>query len=275
MVDNLCEWQSERLNLHVVVVDNNSPDSSFQILSDRYREAEIVDVLSTDRNGGYSYGNNYGTRYAIEKYDPQYIAIANPDVVLDVETIEKLLDTFKYDDRIAMCSPIMKALDGSYEVRPWQIQTYKGDLAECWLLGKPHVSPLPPVIIGENNTMITEALPGSFFVIRRDCFEEVSFLDENVFLFCEERILGRKIKEAGYLAAFRIDLFYIHAHSVSLNKALNVKKQQSQLLKSRRYYLETYDHCGKFSMAVLRIAQSLYMLQLSGYLFLKDLRRWI
>ena len=39
-----------------------------------------VDVIQSDKNGGYSYGNNYGAFYLIDKYMVDILVIANPDV---------------------------------------------------------------------------------------------------------------------------------------------------------------------------------------------------
>ncbi len=48
----------------IVLVDNHSTDDSWeqlQVLKD-----EKVDLIRTEKNGGYGYGNNTGIRYAIE-----------------------------------------------------------------------------------------------------------------------------------------------------------------------------------------------------------------
>lgn len=40
----------------------------------------MVVSYSSDKNGGYSYGNNYGAFYLIDKYMVDILVIANPDV---------------------------------------------------------------------------------------------------------------------------------------------------------------------------------------------------
>ena len=63
---------------HIVIVGNLSPDGSFWQL--KSLAGDKVDVIQSDKNGGYSYGNNYGAFYLIDKYMVDILVIANPDV---------------------------------------------------------------------------------------------------------------------------------------------------------------------------------------------------
>lgn len=46
----------------IVVVDNCSTDYSLSKLT--CLKSDKIDVIQTDKNGGYAYGNNFGCRYA-------------------------------------------------------------------------------------------------------------------------------------------------------------------------------------------------------------------
>ena len=52
---------------HIVIVDNSSTDNSY----DRLKKlcSDRIDVVKTDRNGGYGYGNNFGIKYLIKNYN--------------------------------------------------------------------------------------------------------------------------------------------------------------------------------------------------------------
>ena len=60
----------------IVVVDNLSTDNSFEKL--KKIEGNKIDVILSDKNGGYSYGNNYGAFYLIDKYKIDILFISNP-----------------------------------------------------------------------------------------------------------------------------------------------------------------------------------------------------
>lgn len=216
-----------------------------------------IDLLKTDRNGGYSYGNNYGADYALRKYDSQYIAIANPDIQIDEDTFIRLLDTFDHDTSVGMCSPVMRDIHGAYCVYSQRLPQWKDDLGLCFHTNKVRtiITENYPLLKDNPNYVLTEMLPGSFFVAKSACYRKAGMLDEGVFLFCEERILGYRMKAAGYKLVLRADLFFTHIHSTSIGKAYKTINTQKLIFQSRRYYNRQYNKAGRMKLALLYIAQ--------------------
>lgn len=254
LVESLKNWNQEKLTFQAIVVDNCSTDQSFEQLSECFSSTSFVDVIRSEKNGGYSYGNNFGARYAIEKYAPQYIAIANPDIQIDQDTMIELLKTFEVDEKIAMVAPAMKNTKGEYRIYSQKLPTFQDDFRACW------TEKAPPSVITENNKTIpghenmilTEMLPGSFFAVKSSCFQEAGMLDEGVFLFCEERIIGKRFKDLGYKLILRSDLFFVHAHSVTIKKAMDNLKTWKIIWRSRIYYQKEYNKENKQKLALLR-----------------------
>lgn len=90
-----------------------------------------------------------------------------------------------------------------------------------------------------------EKLDGSFFAFRLKDFLEVGGFDENIFLYCEERILGRRFGDAGKKIGLVKDAKYIHCHSVSIDKVYNeVAPKMKLLYESRLYFQRKYNHIG-------------------------------
>ena len=58
-----------------------------------------------------------------------------------------------------------------------------------------------------------DTLPGSCFVVRSTVFKEIGLLDEATFLYCEEQILAKKIKDLGLTNAISIKDSFIHNHT--------------------------------------------------------------
>ena len=270
LVDSLLKWKQNRFRRKLIVVDNCSPDDSFEQLRERYQNLEDVDVLKSERNGGYSYGNNFGARFAIETYHPDYIAIANPDIIVDEDTVASLLDTFGQDDLICGCSPVMKNLQGEGEAKTNRLPTYRDDLRVSFTElrpGKHEDEPKELVFLDDYpDTVLTESLPGSFFVVQTDRYSEVGMLDENVFLFCEERILGFRVKQRGWKFATRADLSFQHIHGASIGKSLKALRTRRIMLDSRLYYEKTYNRVGFVRLLWLRIVMwaSLAVMYLLG-----------
>ena len=66
-------YKTYRESKRIVVVDNHSPNDSYTRLSAIYDNEEYKDVtvIKTERNGGFSYGNNYGFDYVVNHFDYQ------------------------------------------------------------------------------------------------------------------------------------------------------------------------------------------------------------
>lgn len=264
LADSLVTWDSPELELHIIIVDNKSADDSYRSLKRKYAHIENVDVILSERNGGYSYGNNFGARFAMEQYQSNYIAIANPDIQIDCETVLRLLETFDADDQIGMAAPVMKDTHGNFEIKSLKLPTYKEDLLACFNSTTAYsvLSGKFEYLNGNKSMIITQMLPGSFFVMKSAYLKEIGMLDENVFLFCEERILGRKLLDRNYKLVLRADLYFIHAHSVTINKAYDRVKSWRILMNSRFYYEKNYNQCSMIQLLVLKICMQLFIIGL-------------
>ncbi|MDS9385705.1 glycosyltransferase, partial [Streptococcus pneumoniae] len=64
----------------VIIVDNLSTDDSYHYL--KRLEGEKISVYQTQRNGGYSVGNNFAARKAYNM-GVDILFISNPDVDID------------------------------------------------------------------------------------------------------------------------------------------------------------------------------------------------
>jgi len=71
-------------NFEVIVVDNGSQDGSVEMIRKKFPE---VHLIINEQNLGYVKGNNQGIKFALEKFNPDYIVLANSDI----EFIQKKL----------------------------------------------------------------------------------------------------------------------------------------------------------------------------------------
>lgn len=246
-------------DFHIIVVDNRSKNESESILNDKYHANSKVDFIVSDINGGYSYGNNYGAKYALNKYNSEYIIIANPDVILENDTIPKLIDCFCLNDNLAMIAPIMKEKDGSFSKKTIKLPNYYDDILACTFKFDKGRCFKDPVYTDYNRLIETEFIPGSFFAIRADVLKEIGFLDDGVFLYCEERILGRKLLNLGYKAAFVNDLFFVHNHGTSTSTVYNKIETLKLTHKSRIYYYENYQNINPIQKIFLKFMMKLFI----------------
>lgn len=100
------------------------------------------------------------------------------------------------------------------------------------------------------------ALPGSFFMVKTGCFtpgDLKELFDKHVFLYYEEKILGQKLKKMGLKELLVTDAYYVHAHSVSIDKSYKkISEKQKLLHKSKLYYYEHYLELGEMKLTAAR-----------------------
>ncbi len=66
--------------LHIIIVDNCSPNDSFDTLTRKYHSEKRVSVIKNQSNAGYAKGINFGYDYARAHFTPSYIVAMNNDM---------------------------------------------------------------------------------------------------------------------------------------------------------------------------------------------------
>lgn len=96
-------------------------------------------------------------------------------------------------------------------------------------------------MIGEGLARV-ECVAGCFFLAKVSCLDAVGFLDENVFLYNEENILGIRCRQNGFMEVLATDLFYRHNHA-KIRRDLSFREKIRAThfsYQSRKYLCKTY-----------------------------------
>lgn len=260
---HLCEMIKDYSNIHhIVVVDNLSPDDSFEEL--QKFQSDKVDVIQSDKNGGYSYGNNYGAFYLIDKYGVDIIFIANPDVEFTSEFVADMVAAIESSE-VDATSGVMLDAQGKLSDVNCKLLSLSEELLACTVFTKQFFKPFQDKTLNyaknDDKYIYTGFLPGSLFAIKADVFKAVGGFDDKVFLYYEESILRRKFDKLGYKMAILKNQSFYHMHSVSINKSLAKIKQYKHFCESRYYLFEHYMDCNWLQLLALRIfsAYGFYM----------------
>lgn len=249
----------------IIVVDNNSTiKDEIKILKEL--ESEKVEVLSSEKNGGYAYGNNLGLKYLEKIGSYEYVAISNPDVYVDEETLVKCLDYLKSHNKVAIVAPRMHFVTGPARRAAWKKRTPIIDIAnstritECLLF--------PFFKKGEYTKkdyeiedLKVDCIAGSFFIAKYDSLKKVNYLDEETFLFYEEDILGDRIRKAGLEIHLLNNLKFMHYESQTIGKLMSLFRKQDILFNSRIYYQKKYNN-ARISLVFFHILRYVRKIEL-------------
>ena len=243
----------------IVVVDNLSTTmGAFEKL--KKLEDEKVYVIQSDKNGGYNYGNNVGIHYLEEKKEEyDYIIISNPDIEIEEEAIEKCLNVFDESKEIAIVAPRMFNKNNKPIRRSaWKLRTVGLDII--------HATRFLEILFykklrrGEyseedykNPILEVDAISGAFFIIKNDILKEIGLFDENVFLFYEEDILAKVLKEKNYKTISLNTQKFIHYESQTIGKTFSYYNKMKQLFRSKMYYQEKYNQINKIQKLIFEI----------------------
>lgn len=229
----------------VIVVDNLSPNGSFDELK-KIQTDDII-VVCSDKNGGYSYGNNIGAKVA-DGLGMDIVFVSNPDVDVEEEAIIKIVQAMVEHSEYAILSGVEYNIKGEVDLPVvWHAYSYWDDLLDCLVLTRKLQRGKKDIDLNQQPAEVVEVdlVKGSFFAVRMSDFRSVDFFDDNVFLFCEERILAKKMQDKGKKVGLLTNAIYFHNHSTSINQTYKKKSQQIALLyKARYYYNVKYNQIG-------------------------------
>lgn len=236
----------------VYVVDNASTDGSDKILRESFDGDESVIFIRAEENNGFSAGNNIGLRLAVGQ-GCEYVLCTNNDVLFSdgaIETMAAVLDNehdvavvgpkvFNGDGTVQRCTKgIMNAKTFVFSKKPWIYFDIFGISRKYRYAKYDYEQPIYP----------TGMVSGCCFMIRADVLAEIDYLDEKIFLYHEEDVLGAKLRKIGRKVKLETAATIVHfgGASTSKNKAFT----RYHAFKSGLYYLKAYAATSKLGFAV-------------------------
>lgn len=227
----------------IVIVDNASPNQSFEILSNQYMENSNVKVVAAPKNGGYSYGNNIGIREADKIGDFSYYCIMNPDVIIPENYFEDLCIELSARKDYAIITTMMIYPDGlDLSKIAFRLRTPKEIYRDHFLLARKanRNCTIKYKYVG-SGLIEADAVPGSFFIIGAKVFHEIGLFDDNIFLYNEESALGLKLRRIGEKSLINITKYFIHNHIYEKDSKEVWVRYKEDFNKVLNEYKVTYD----------------------------------
>jgi GT2 family glycosyltransferase len=244
--------QQRNVDYENIVVDNCSHTEDLSQLV-AFCSRESITLLQSAENKGFSAGNNIGLRYAAEK-GYKYALIINPDVEVEAaDYLFNLSNKIEADNDIAVIGTDIVNIVGLHQ-NPLQELGYWDEL--FWFFD--FITGNPSYLTDYTKSGYCEKLSGCCFMVRLSFIEEIGFLDENTFLYCEEPILAKQVKMAGKKMYYMADIRAKHAHIKSSKGS--VKKRIEWFVQSRIYYLKYYSGYSKLALWFLVLSKKLYLM---------------
>lgn len=267
LINNILNYQ---IVDKIIIVDNNSNN----LIKEKLKElvSPKVELIENNINKGFAYAINIGCKKLIEEFGKCKLIISNADIIIDKESdIKNLLNLLDNND-IGIVAP----------------QVFEnGNINRGWKNPSPLIDSLMNIVYihrfirkkyvfyseehYKDKTSLVDVVSGCFFLTRSDVLEEINFLDESTFLYYEENILAKKVKNINKDIIVCNDIKIIHNHSVSIDKNLKKIKKLKIQKQSQYYFQKTYNHANILERILLKLTAFISRLILTVYYFFKDL----
>ena len=251
-----------------LLIDNHSTDYSYKRL--KKLECSKTKVILSPKNGGYGYGNNIGLRYS-SKIGADYSIVCNPDTEFSESAIINSLKLFRFSPKCAAVSPKVNKGSIAYKfASPFEEVLYSNLLLNK--IFRPRYYP-DNYFQGKKYVKV-DIIPGSFTIFDVKKFVESGLYDEEIFLYHEEIIVGRKFQKKGYFQMINLEEEYLHQHSVSVKKSFRSDvKLKKIVMDSQKVYLRKYCHAKKGTLLLHDMIRPVNYLEMGIWSSLKKWRR--
>jgi GT2 family glycosyltransferase len=248
------------LNVNVVVVDNASGDTPVIAAAVKKEQwSEWVTVLTAPKNGGFSYGNNYGFQYALQQGPVDYFHLLNPDTQMRPGSLKALVDFMESNNKVGIAGSSFETLDGKswpYAFRfPSLISEFESAL-QFGPITKLLKNKIVPVVMGDENTPI-DWIAGASMLIRCSVVKELRGFDESYFLYYEETDFCLRAKKAGYATWYipKSRVMHILGQSTKVTEVTDdPKRLPSYWFESRtNYFLKNHGRINTMLIDLLTV----------------------
>ncbi len=192
----------------IFIIDNHSTDGSVQAFEELKKNSQM-NIIFNHENVGFARANNQ----AIEQATGKYILLLNSDVIVQPTSIEKMVDSFEKTpvndrtsalvshhgalDRLGIIAATLENPDGTLQRQGgnfpnlFSLSTHMFFLDDIPLIGKffpstQHTGKNAKTLSPTNKLTQQDWVGGTAMMIRKDVFQEIGLLDQNIFMYGED-----------------------------------------------------------------------------------------
>ncbi len=193
--ENLQAIYNSKFNFdfEIFVVDNNSSDGSVDMIKQDFPQIRLIENRN---NFGFAKANNQ----AIKVAKGQYILLLNPDMLVEKNTLQNMLDWYLSNENVSVAGCHLIDSNGNTLSHVRRFPTVWDQL--MIILKIPHI--FPSVLDGYlrkdfdySQDARVDSVRGGFFMINCKNFSQLPLLDERYFLWFEEIDFCRAVKQEG------------------------------------------------------------------------------
>lgn len=213
-------------NVEIIIVDNNSPNESYNELFNSFKEYEFIKIIKNEKNSGFGDANNI----AVSSAKGKYILFLNPDIIVKENAILNMYEKYISDTSIGILSCKLLNEDLSLQYSCRRIIKFREFIIARTPLNKlflkKYINKIQSKYLMLDYNHETEVavdwVMGSCIMIKKDLFEEVGGFSKEYFMYFEDVDLCWKINKIGKKVLYYPQCSVIHLHKqesvIKINK---------------------------------------------------------
>src|SRR5690349_8665649 len=235
----------------VVLVDNASTDGSPDMVR---AEFPSVEVIASQTNGGFSYGNNLGLKVLgyrgkgdVDVDAPRYALLLNPDTEVPPESLFGMVQFMDSRPDVGVAGPKLVLEDGSLDVACRRsfptpmVSFYRFSGLSKLFPHNPRFGRYNMTFVDPDVELEVDSVVGAYMQVRREAIRDAGLLDEAFFMYGEDLDWAFRIKEAGWKVFYHPQVMVKHVKRASSrrSKKAQFEFQRAMLIFYRIHYRQT------------------------------------
>jgi GT2 family glycosyltransferase len=189
-----------RRSMEVLVIDNASADDTIEMVESRF---PWVKLIKSKENLGFAKGNNV----AIRQCRGRIIALVNPDVIVFPGCLDALADFLDENPKVGNVGPRVFNPDMTQQSTCRRFPTLWNNFCSATHLegifkGRRFFAGEHMFYFPHDRTLPVDVIVGCFSTVRREAFDEVGLLDEDLFMYGDDVDWCRRAWNAGWEVVF-------------------------------------------------------------------------
>ena len=171
-------------NYEVIVVDNGSKGNDANVLEEKYKD--YIGIIRNKENLGFAGGNNVGIRRAIKR-GADFVLLLNNDTIVEPDFLDELVKIAEKDEKTAIIGSII-----------FDYYTEKIVFTNAKIDRKLKMERKIDYLNSDKDWWESEGVSGASMMLKVEHLLKHSlFLDESLFLYCEESDLCGRTRRNG------------------------------------------------------------------------------
>jgi len=235
-------------NFEVFVVDNASQDGTPLMVK---KEFPNVKLISNKQNQGFAKANNQAIRYA----SGRFLLLLNPDTKVEGGTLVKALNYMDQNKKVGVLGCKTVNPDGSLQK---SVRRFPDLFSQIIILTKlhhffPNLDSLKRYFANDfdyQKIQNADQVMGAFFMIRKECLDDIGLLDEDFWIWFEEVDFCRRAHKKNWQVVYNPNFTIMHKQGQSFYK---LKATKEQYIFNRSLFHYFWKHRPKWEYVILAV----------------------